>query len=302
MRAHVAVPATSANLGPGFDILALALDLQNEITVEETGAPGITLTCDAASPDELRDPDRNLVVRAWQACCEELGVPAGGVSIGCVNRIPLRRGLGSSAAAALGGVLAAAGVHRPPWDEAAILSRVVALEGHPDNAAAALLGGLAICADGAAPVMIRVPEELRCVVAVPDVELATAEARRVVPLQLSRADAVFNAGRCALLVRAVLEKDYATLRVAMEDRWHQPQRTALMPFLPDVIAAALDAGAAGACLSGAGPAVLALAWRDVDAVGEAMLAATRRHGVDGRVLVSRVRNYGARVDVGMVVR
>jgi homoserine kinase len=301
LRTRVAVPATSANLGPGFDILALALELQNEVTVAETGAGAIALDCGPNAPAELGDPERNLVVRAWRSACADLGVAAEGVAITCVNRIPLRRGLGSSAAAALGGLLAATAIHRPPWDQTAILARVAALEGHADNAAAALLGGLAICAEGLPPVMVRVPEELRCVVLVPDLELATPAARRVVPRQLSRADAVFNAARCALLVRAVEERDYASLRTAMEDRWHQAQRSALLPYLPDVIAAALDSGAAGAALSGAGPAVLALAYREWDAVGAAMLQALRGHALDGHVLVSRVRNYGARVDTALVL-
>lgn len=299
LRVRVAVPATCANLGPGFDILALALELQNEVTVTQTDSGGLALDCGSDGPAELADPERNLVVRAWRSACAELGVADGGVRIDCVNRIPLRRGLGSSAAAALGGILAAVAIHRAPWDERAVLGRAAALEGHADNAAAALLGGLAISAEGAAPVMVRVPEELRCVVLIPDFELATSAAREVVPAQLSRADAIFNAARCALLVRAVLERDYAHLGAAMEDRWHQRQRTALLPYLPDVMAAARAAGAAGAALSGAGPAVLALAYREWDAIGAGMLAALRRHGLAGHVLVSRVRNYGARVDTGM---
>ena len=299
MRARVAVPASSANLGPGFDCMALALDLQNEVTVEQTGSDGIELGCDVDSPAELRDTASNLVVRAYAACCAELGVPAGGVRIDCVNRVPLRRGLGSSAAAALSGVLAAAAIHRPAWDDVAILDRVTAIEGHADNAAAALLGGLAIAAPGAAPRMIRVPDELRCVLLVPDVELPTSEARRLVPAWYSRVDAVFNAGRCALLVRAVLESDWEALGEAMDDRFHQHQRSALLPWLPEAIAAARAAGAHGACLSGAGPSVLALTVQGADEVADALAAVAARHGLGGGVMVRRVRNYGSRVDAGM---
>jgi homoserine kinase len=295
------VPATSANLGPGFDILAVALELQNEVTVAQTAGDGITLDCGPDAPAELEDPAHNLVVRAWRSACADLGVSADGVAISCVNRIPLRRGLGSSAAAALSGVLAATALHRPAWDEVDILERVAALEGHADNAAAALLGGLAICAEGVPPVMLRMPEELRCIVLVPELELATVAARQVLPESFSRRDAVFNAARCALLIRALEERDYAGLRTAMEDRWHQAQRSTLLPYLPDVVGAALDAGAAGAALSGAGPSVLALAYRDWDAIGNAMLEALRRHGANGHVLVSRVRNYGARVDTALML-
>ena len=299
MRATVRVPATVANLGPGFDVLALALELQNEVEAEQTGEPGISLDPGPGAPDELRDPGRNLVVRAYAAACAAIGVEATGVAFRCVNRIPLRRGLGSSAAAALSGVLAAVALHRPPWDEVRILEQVTALEGHPDNAAAALLGGLVIVAPGAAPVTMRVAEELLAVVFVPEMELSTSAAREVVPTELSRADAIFNAARCALLIRAVAEKDWSTLGTAMEDRWHQPQRTALMPALPDLIAGAVGAGACGAALAGAGPSVIALTWRDPEAVQAGFMAAARGHGLRGRSIVSRVRNWGARVDTGM---
>lgn len=299
LRARVAVPATCANLGPGFDVLAVALELQNEVTIVQTPGTGIVLDCGSDAPAELRDPACNLVVRAYAEVCSELGVPAGGVEIRCVNRIPLRRGLGSSAAAALSGVLAAVALHRPAWDEGRILQRCAALEGHADNAAAALLGGLAIAAPGAPPVSSAVPEELVAVVFVPDHELATAAARAVVPRTLSRDDAIFNSARVGLLVRAVLERDWASLGRAMEDRWHQPQRSRLMPWLPDLVAAARDAGAAGAALSGAGPSVIALTWRQPEAVERGFAEAARSHGLAGRSLVSRVRNYGARVDVGL---
>ena len=299
MRATVRVPATVANLGPGFDVLALALELQNEVEAEQTGEAGISVDPGPGSPEELRDPDRNLVVGGWVTACRAIGVEPAGVSFRCVNRIPLRRGLGSSAAAALSGVLAAVALHRPAWDEVRILEVVTGLEGHPDNAAAALLGGLVIVPPGAAPVTMRVPEELLAVVFVPEMELSTRAAREVVPDQLSRADAVFNAARCALFIRAVAEKDWATLGTAMEDRWHQAQRTALMPALPDLIAGAVAAGACGAALSGAGPSVVALTWRDPEPVQRGFMEAARRHDLRGRSIVSRVRNWGARVDTAL---
>jgi homoserine kinase len=299
VRVRVAVPATVANLGPGFDILALALELQNEVEVEQTGEVGISVDPGPAAPEELRDPQRNLVCRAYAAACAAAGAPGDGVAVRCVSRIPLRRGLGSSAAAALSGVLAAVALHRPPWDETAILEQVTALEGHPDNAAAALLGGLVIVAPGYQPVTLSVPEELLAVVFIPDVELATDEARRLVAQSFSRQDAIYNAARCALLVRAVCERDYASLGAAMDDRWHQHQRTALMPALPDLIASATAAGADGAALAGAGPSVLALTHRQPEVVQQAMAEAAKRHGLRGRSLVSRVRNFGARVDVSL---
>jgi homoserine kinase len=301
-RCRVAVPATCANLGPGFDVLALALELQNEVMVEQSlDIEGIDLDCGDDSPVELRDPQRNLVAAAWTRSCMAMGVPATGVHIRCVNRIPLRRGLGSSAAAALGGIIAAVAIHRPPWDDTRILAECVALEGHPDNAAAALHGGLTIVAPGLPPATMTVGDELQCVVFVPDVELSTAAARAVVPRSFSREDAIYNAGRIALVVRAAGERDWEAMGAAMDDRWHQPQRTALMPWLPDLISAARDGGAVGACLSGAGPSVLALCWRDVDRIADALTAAAQRHAISGTVLRSRVRDYGSRVDTSLVV-
>jgi homoserine kinase len=297
MQVRVAVPATVANLGPGFDVLALALELQNEVTATRTGETGLSVDPGEGAPAELRDPARNLVARAYTATCAELGVLPDGVHFQCVNRIPFRRGLGSSAAAALAGVLCATALHAASWDEQRILRWVAGIEGHPDNAAAALLGGLVIVVPDHDAVTMEVPEELRAVVFVPDVELPTALARRVVPGAFTREDAVFNASRMALLVRAVALRDWATLGTAMQDRWHQPPRTALFPALPAIVDAAVEAGARGAAMSGAGPSVVALADGDTAAISAAMAAAASRHGVGGEAIVSRVRNWGARVDL-----
>lgn len=297
MRVSIAAPASVANLGPGFDILALAVQLQNDVSAESRDDDVVTIDPGEGAPDELRNPTTNLVSRAYLHACVALDVTAVGASFRCVNRIPFGRGLGSSAAAALSGVLAAAALHRAPWDEQDVLDVVAQLEGHRDNAAAALLGGLAICAHGAPAVQMNVPDELRAVVFAPDSELATTDARRVVPHEFSRADAVFNAGRCALLVRALAQRDWSTLGPAMEDRWHQPPRAALMPALMPMIAAARAAGAAGAALAGAGPSVVALSVGDHVAVAAAMARAAEEHGVTGTAMTLAPRNFGARVDV-----
>ena len=297
MRVTIAAPASVANLGPGFDILALAVQLQNDVTAESRDDDVVTIDPGEGAANELRDPATNLVSRAYLHACTALGVTAVGASFRCVNRIPFGRGLGSSAAAALSGVLAAAALHHAPWDEQSVLDVVAELEGHRDNAAAALLGGLAICAEGAPAVQMPVPDELRAVVFAPDSQLATTDARRVVPHEFSRTDAVFNAGRCALLVRALAQRDWSTLGAAMEDRWHQPARSALMPALMPMIAAARKAGAAGAALAGAGPSVVALSAGDHAAVAEALARVAAEHGVTGTAMTLSPRNFGARVDV-----
>ena len=296
MRVRVAVPASVANLGPGFDILALALQLQNDIRAEQR--PG-ALSIDAGpdAPLALNDPDHNLVTVAYAQSCAALDVPPSGVHFTCVNRIPIGRGMGSSAAAALSGVLVATALHQAPWDEDDVLDRVAALEGHRDNAAAALLGGLAICAPGAAAVQLAVSDELRAVLFIPDAPFTTAESRQVVPTSFSRADAIFNASRCALLVRALATGDHAGLRVAMQDRWHQDARFALMTGAREIVDAAVAAGASGAALAGAGPSVIALTPLDPAPIVAAMAQAAAGAGVAGQTMILPPRNYGTRVDV-----
>ncbi len=301
MRATVRVPATVANLGPGFDILALALQLQNEV-VAEAGGSEVTLEIEGARGTDdaaLLDPTYNLVARAYLEACRHIGVAPSdrGVHLGCVNAIPVGRGLGSSAAAALSGVLVAVALHRASWDERRILECAASFEGHVDNVAAALHGGLVICAPGAGVQRIDVPDELHAVVFAPEQRLATEEARQVVPVRLSREDAIFNASRCALVVRALLLRDYASLRAAMDDRWHQSQRAALFPPLTALIEAAYDGGADGACLTGAGPSILALTARDPAPVQTAVLAAAQTLEVAGVAMQLRPRNFGARVDL-----
>jgi homoserine kinase len=296
VRVRIAVPASVANLGPGFDILALALQLQNDIRAEQR--PG-ALSIDAGpdAPMGLDDPKRNLVTIAYAKSCAELEVPATGVHFACVNRIPIGRGMGSSAAAALAGVLVATALHQAPWDEDAVLDRVAELEGHRDNAAAALLGGLAICAPDAPAAHMAVSDELRAVLFIPDVAFTTHEARQVVPASFSRADAIFNASRCALLVRALATGEHNGLRIAMQDRWHQEARFALMPGAKEVVAAAIDAGASGASLAGAGPSIIALTPLAPEPIVKAMAAAGALAGVAGQTMVLAPRNYGTRVDV-----
>ena len=280
VRVRVAVPASVANLGPGFDILALALQLQNDIRAEQRPGP-MSIDAGPDAPPALNDPAHNLVTVAYAKSCAELGVPATGVHFACVNRIPIGRGMGSSAAAALAGVLVATALHQAPWDEDAVLERAAALEGHRDNAAAALLGGLAICAPGAPAVqhggLRRAPRGALH----PRRSVHDHEARQVVPTTFSRADAIFNASRCALLVRALATGDHAGLRVAMQDRWHQDARFALMAGAQEIVDAANDAGASGAALAGAGPSVIALTPLDPQPIVAAMAAAAARAGVAG---------------------
>lgn len=298
MRVRVAVPASVANLGPGFDILALALHLQNTVRAEQRDGD-LSIDPGEGAPAALRDPEQNLVTRAYAVACAELGVPATGVHFTCVNNIPIGRGMGSSAAAVLSGVLVASALHHAPWDENDILDRAEAIEGHRDNVAAALLGGLAICSPGAPAAQLPVADELHAVLMVPERPFATVDARQVVPTEFSRNDAIFNAGRCALLVRAFALGDHAGLRIAMQDHWHQDARFALIPGAKAVVEAALEAGASGASLAGAGPSVIALTPLDPEPIGHAMALAALHAPVQvpGEIMYLSPQNYGTRIDV-----
>jgi homoserine kinase len=297
MKWHIRVPASVANLGPGFDILALAVGLENEVVIEKVDDPSVTVVAGLDDPEVLQDHSRNLVSLGYIHSCRRLAVPANqvGAKFHCINRIPMGRGLGSSAAALVAGVLAAHLLHcghRP--DQDAVLTQAATLEGHPENVAAALLGGLVICAPDAPVARIDVPEQLRLVFFVPETHSATSESRRAVPETFSRADAVFNAGRTALLVRAFVLEDLDALAVAMQDRWHQPYRARFFPATSEIIAAALTAGAYGASQSGAGSSVVALVSPTLETpVSEAMKSAAAVAGVAGTTMVHPVRNYGA---------
>ncbi len=298
MRVRVRVPATSANLGPGFDTLGLALALHNELTVVE--ADGVTVSIRGEGEGQLSEGDDNVVARAVRAVFEAAGRPFVGVAIECVNRIPLSRGLGSSAAAWLGGFLGGNELLGAPLDRAAILALAARAEGHPDNVAAALYGGLTVSCEtdaGVVALALPVPADIQLVVLIPEVTSATAEARAVLPASVPRADAVFNVQRVALLLASLQVKRADLLNVAMDDRLHQPYRVALFPWMPAVRAAAREAGALGCVLSGAGPSLLAAVAEDAERVARAMSGALAEGGVHGVARVLEVEPTGAVAEV-----
>ncbi len=293
---HVRVPASSANLGPGFDALGLALELHNEIEVTESDA--IAVTVEGEGADRLAPNDRNVIVRAVRMAYEAAGRPFPGCAVTCVNRIPLARGLGSSAAAWVGGLLAGNVLLGSPLDTDALLGLAARAEGHPDNVAAALLGGLTVAyggTSGAHALSLPVPAGLRWVVLVPDVSMSTAEARAVLPSSVRRADAVFNVQRVALLLACLQAGRLDLLPSALEDRLHEPHRLKLFPWMADVVAAARAAGALGCVLSGAGPSLLAVAAGDAEAktIGRAMEETLGHAGVTGAARSLEVDTRGA---------
>lgn len=294
MRVHVSVPATSANLGPGFDALGLALALRNEVVAEEADRVGVRVSGEGAG--RLAEDATNVVVRGVRLAFEAAGRPFRGVRLECVNRVPTARGLGSSAAAWVGGLAAGNALLGSPLDRDALLALAARAEGHPDNVAAAVFGGLTVAcatADAVTAVSLPVPRSLRWVVLIPEVTSATAEARAVLPAAVPRADAVFNVQRVALLLASLQAGRPAALAVALEDRLHQPYREKLFPWMRGVTAAAIAAGALGCVLSGAGPSLLAVVDGDAARVARAMEDALRGAGVAGAARPLAVDAEGA---------
>src|SRR5262245_16488834 len=294
MRLRVRVPASTANLGPGFDALALALALYNEVVAEE--ADGVRVAVEGEGAGRLPTDERNVVARGVRSAYEAAGRRFRGCALACVNRIPAARGLGSSAAAWVGGLVAGNALLGSPLSREALLGLAARAEGHPDNVAAAVLGGLTVSCGtphGVTALTLPVPKNLAWVVLVPEVTSATAEARALLPRTVPREDAVFNVQRVALLLAGLQTALPAALSVALEDRLHQPYRLKLFPWMPAVAAAARAAGSLGCVLSGAGPSLLAVVDGDGRAVGQAMEEALSGAGVRGRARSLDVDAAGA---------
>ena len=297
----VLAPATTANLGPGFDCLALALDLHNTIEVlPAAGSMEPLVVIEGEGTAILSGVEANLVLRAMRHLEARLGRSLPPFRLGQRNHIPLGRGLGSSAAAIAGGLVAAATLLGASTVPDALLPFALELESHPDNVAAALYGGLTIGvldAGGAVVRRLDPPSGLRAVVLVPEGFSGTLESRAVLPREVARADAVFNTSRCALLAADLALGRLDSLAVAMQDRLHQPQRgAAQFPYLEEAIADAVGAGAYGAALSGSGSSVLALvAPAHEVAVAAALEAVARRHQLPARMLLLSPAAEGARV-------
>lgn len=298
-RVTVTAPASTSNLGPGFDCLGLALGLRNELVLElHDGPGGVMVDVEGAGADSLPRGEQNMLVHAARQVLPP-GLP-GRLVFKARNRVPLARGLGSSAAAIVSGLWAGAhllGTLRRSEDE--LEQMAVALEGHPDNIAPCVHGGLtaSLTVDGRARAhRLGIHPSLSAVVCVPDFELSTKKARGVLPETVYLADAVFNASRALLLTRALESGHVSRLPELMKDRLHQPYRAKLVPGLEDALTAAVEHGAAGAALSGSGPTVFAFVEGRNASVGDAMVRAFSKHGVSSRWLALAVDHQGVRVE------
>ncbi|MFI5225552.1 MAG: homoserine kinase [Candidatus Limnocylindrales bacterium] len=308
-RISVEIPASSANLGAGYDCIGLALSMVDRIDVEVRGwsRGTIELTVEGEGAGELPEDGSNCFVGGLQAVLEEARgpLPDGvGWRIHMHNEIPLARGLGSSAAATVGGLLAGNTLLGEPLTDADLLRLATRLEGHPDNAAAALLGGFTVAArldddpDGPVEALrFDVPRDLRAVLFIPELRLSTAAMRDALPASVPLGDAVANIGRAALGVAGLAIGRHDLLRALTLDRIHEPYRAAVYPALPLFVAAAREAGAIGACLSGSGSTVLAFAdsVATFTRIEAAYAAVAADQDLAGRIDVVMPRNIGARV-------
>ncbi len=301
----VEVPASSANLGAGYDCLGLALAMVNRIELEvrvwSRGA--IELTVDGEGRNELSEDRDNCFVRGLEATLRRArgDLPEGlGWRIWMRNEIPLARGLGSSAAATVAGVLAGNALAGEPLPMAELLALATEIEGHPDNAAAALLGGFVVSAaseDGVEAIRFDAPRDLRAVLFIPELRLGTGAMRAALPASVPLADAVANLGAVAVGVAGLASGRYDLLRRLTVDRLHEPYRAAVYPQLPRLVDAARSAGALGACLSGAGSAILAFTDTPaaISRIEVALSVTAAETDLPGRVVVVEPRNAGGRV-------
>lgn len=296
-RVKVRIPATTANLGPGFDCLGMALDIWNYVQFQPGEGPQVSVL--GQGDGELASGPGNLVYRAAERYFKEMGTAMPAMHVTCWNQIPLARGLGSSSAAIVGGLLAASAMfgHAPP-DLELVWRLAVEIEGHPDNVTPALFGGCQIVArdeDRLVRAPVPVPAELRAVLFMPDIPMPTAQARQILPPQVSRADAVYNSGRVALLVNALATGRLEDLRVATQDQLHQPARMVLLPAMKLLFRSALSAGALGVFLSGAGSTILALTRGRELTVAYEMADTANKAGLKGEVKITRPSAQGAQV-------
>jgi homoserine kinase len=302
-RASVRVPATSANLGPGFDVLGIALGMFDEVELslwKKGQRPFLSVRVDGAG--DIPTGPGNLAFRAVRHLFKAARRPLPAIELQMKARLPVSGGLGSSSAAIVGGLVAANAALKNIFSIQTLVQMATDLEGHPDNVLPALVGGLCagvVTKEGVKFVAWKdaaLARNLRAVACTPDFKVPTEKARRVLPLRVDRKDAIFNAAHVALFLSAIKEKRYDLLGEAMSDRLHQPYRKTLVPGLMDVIAGARKAGAYGAALSGAGPTVLALTPVSKAApVARAMERVFDRGGVSSLSRILFIQSCGASV-------
>lgn len=296
---NVKVPATTANLGPGYDCLALSLDIWNEIEFSISGST-LTIKIEGEGAELLPRDSTNLIFKCMESIAKQTStVLPQGLHIKCNNNIPVSSGLGSSAAAVIAGLLGAKALLGLPISDQDLLKLALAHEGHSDNVSACLLGGLVLStlSDNVLCTKKISIKPLHAVIALPDIKISTHHARSVIPGSIALKDGVFNLARIGLLVTSLQEGNYDCLKIAMQDRLHQPFRYGLIPGAEEAISAALDAGAFGAAISGAGPSVIAFVEKEDQEVSKLFVQAFEKAGISSRIFNTITTDQGAQIQV-----
>ena len=299
-KAIARVPASTTNLGPGFDVLGLALQLYSKVTLEttETETQVIVKGVDA---DKIPSTPEHIAFQAVELVFDRSGSKRPkGFKLEIENGIPAIRGLGGSGTAILGGLLTANALCGTPFSEPELLNFATELEGHPDNVAASLYGGIVVSAQESTEVhtvRLTCPPILSIVLAIPDFPLSTEQARNVLPTSVNYADAVYNTSRSTLLIASIVTSQFQMLRIAMKDRLHQPYRTSLIPGFNDVAEAATNAGALSVALSGAGPTIAAYCLEHTEQVAKRMQSAFKKHQVNSDIKILKPDADGANVHI-----
>ncbi len=292
----VRVPATTANCGPGFDALGIACNIYNELELTLFTDEILEISISGEGKQYLPADESNLIWNVIKDLLQKTNSPYKGARIKMHNNIPLSHGLGSSAAAIVAGILAFNLAVGEPFSKNEMLKIATDVEGHPDNVAPAIFGGMTISLqeDTNVKTFSFIPKlPLKMIVAVPEFFLATKKARQVLPEKISVKDAAFNIAHASSLVAAMCTGNIDVLSYAFADKLHQPYRAALIPGMYDVFSAARQAGALGAALSGAGPSLIAFTLDNETAVGEAMVKAFASHSIDSHYLILDIDTQGA---------
>jgi homoserine kinase len=293
---RVQVPASTTNLGPGFDALGVALNLYNRVELDELPW-GLSIHVEGEGQNEIPLDESNICVEAVKRVYHKVGRTLPGLWMKQRNHIPLARGLGSSSAALVGGLVGANLLLGNPLSVDDLVQIGVDLEGHPDNVVPALAGGFCISAINSVgrTVFTHAPvvDHYRWVIIVPAFEVSTREARLLLPKEIPLSDGTFNVQRVGMLLAAFAHGRDELFREAMQDKLHQPYRKKLMGPLDEVFAAGYEAGALGVCISGAGPCVLAVCHRNAGKAGIAMREVYQAHGISARMHILRISAKGA---------
>ena len=307
MKVSVKVPATTANLGPGFDCLGLALPIYNIVTVEETIMPGTVIEINIIDETHEQDiisiptDENNIVYKAIELLYNSIGQTPSELKITIKTHIPIARGLGSSAAVIVGGLIAANELLGRPADEAALLSIATEIENHPDNITPAVVGGFVVASieeDGSVIYSkMDWPKDWNITVCIPDYELATDIARSVLPAEVPMKDAIFNLKHTAMLVQAVNTHDEKLMKIALQDKLHQQYREKLIPGLKEINEALKhEENVMGVVISGAGPSVLVISYgNNLNKIRETVSKVWLDLNVKSKILTLQVEEQGAKV-------